>query len=197
MLQADTRASVECIASALSATSHPTHDAHYLFCLAQLSGPRESVRDKIAAGFLEIDRKLRKRKLLTDRNWSINLRDALKVQLGMDPGIAATMARARQVSPASAHLLELLPAQNRRDMARTMSLAARTGTMTPSALRRNIFPLRDSPLLDRLRDVWMSEPQLRATAGFMSRHGNSMDRKRAEEFSSPTAKIDLTPTPKR
>ena len=196
MLQADTRASVECIASALSATSHPTHDAHYLFCLAQLSGPRESVRDKIAAGFLEIDRKLRKRKLLTDRNWSINLRDALKVQLGMDPGIAATMARARQVSPASAHLLELLPEKNRRDMARTMSLAAQD--WNNDAIRfaeKHLSPEGIPPLLDRLRDVWMSEPQLRANlAGFMSRHGNSMDRKRAEEFfRPPTAKIDLTP----
>ena len=109
MLQADTSAAIEALASALSPSSHPTHDAHYLFCLSQMPGPREKVREKIAKGFLGVDRKLEERELLTDRNWSVNLRDALKAQLGFDPETSTSMARAEKISPTSVYVLGLLP----------------------------------------------------------------------------------------
>ena len=196
MLQADTSAAMECLASALSASSHPTHDAHYLFCLAQMTGPRESVRDRIVEGFLGIDHKLNQRRLLTDRNWSVNLRDALKAQLDFDPGTASRMTRAQKVSPASSHLLEQLPEPDRKSMAKTMVRS--TEGWNNEAIRfaeKHLSPDEIPSLLGTLRGVWKNEPRIRAyLVGFMSRHGNDMDRKLAEDFSRPPARgIDLTP----
>ena len=108
MLGADTREAMEIVAAAIATTSHPTHDAHYLFCLAQMPGPREALRADLAAAFLGIDRKLRKARLLTDRNWSVNLKDALQAQLNFDPATASSMAQSGDIPPASAHLLSLL-----------------------------------------------------------------------------------------
>jgi len=196
MLQADTSEAVEALASALSPSSHPTHDAHYLFCLAQMPGPREKVRDRIVEGFLGIDRKLHQRRLLTDRNWSVNLRDALKAQLGFDPGTVARMTRAKQVSPASAHLLDQLPEADRKSMAQTMIRS--TQGWNSEAIRfaeKHLSQNEISSLLGTLQGVWINEPRLRANlVGFMSRYGNDMDRKLAEDFSRPPASgIDLTP----
>lgn len=196
MLQADTEAAVQCIVSAFSETSHPTHDAHYLFCLAQLPGPRASSRDRIVRAFLGIDRKLRERKLLTDRNWSVNLRDALKSQLRFDPGMVSRIARTEQVSPDSAYLFDQLPEASRKAMAKKM--AGSTEGWNGDAIsfaERHLSHGEIAPLLGTLRKVWKGEPRLRATlVEFMSRHGNELDRKLAEHFSRPPASgIDLTP----
>lgn len=196
MLKADTSAAIERLASALSPSSHPTHDAHYLFCLSQMPGPRESVRDKIANGFLGIDRKIEERKLLTDRNWSVNLRDALKAQLGFDPETATRMAQAENISPASIQLLTLLPEENRKSMAQAMASSMKGWNREALGfVEKHLPPSAIPPLLITLRDVWKSELHLRPDLiGFFSRHGNEKDRKVALEFQRPpTSKIDLTP----
>ena len=196
MLKADTNAAMEGVASALTRSSHPTHDAHYLFCLSQMPGPRESVRDKIARGFLEIDRKIEERNLLTDRNWGVNLRDALKAQLEFDSGTADRMARSKKISPASVHLLSLLPEKDHRSMAQAMVSSPHGWNREALVFVEKHMPLPGlKPLLTTLRGAWKSAPQLRTDlAGFLSRHGTEEDRKIASEFQRPpTTRIDLTP----
>ena len=196
MLQADTSAAIEALASALSPSSHPTHDAHYLFCLSQMPGPREKVREKIAKGFLGIDRKLEERELLTDRNWSVNLRDALKAQLGFDPETSTSMARAEKISPTSVYLLGLLPGEDASSMAQAMASSVQGWNKEAlSFVEKHLPPSGIPPLLVTLRGVWQSEPWLRPDlVGFFSRHGNEQDRELALEFQRPpTSEIDLTP----
>jgi putative heme-binding domain-containing protein len=196
MLKADTSAAMEGLASALSPSSHPTHDAHYLFCLSQMPGPREIVREKIAKGFLGIDHKLEERDLLTDRNWSVNLRDALKTQLEFDPGTADRMAQSKKISPASVHLLSLLPEKDHRSMAQAMASGVRGWNREALGfVEKHLPPSAIPPLLTTLRGVWKSELQLRPDlVGFLSRHGSEEDRRAASEFQQPpTSKVDLTP----
>ena len=196
MLKADTKAAMEGLASALSPTTHPTHDAHYLFCLSQMPGPREAIREKIAEGFLGIDRKIDERNLLTDRNWSVNLRDALKAQLEFDPGTADRIARFKKISPSSVHLLSLLPEKDHRSLARAMSSATRGWNRDALNFLEKNMPLPGMmPLLAALRDIWKSAPRLRPDlVGFLTRHGTEEDRKIASEFQrAPSRRIDLTP----
>ena len=196
MLKADTKAAMEGLASALSPTTHPTHDAHYLFCLSQMPGPREAVREKIAEGFLGIDRKIDERNLLTDRNWSVNLRDALKAQLEFDPGTVDRIARFKKISPSSVHLLSLLPEKDHRSLARAMSSATRGWNRDALNFLEKHMPLPGMmPLLAALRDIWTSAPRLRPDlVGFLTRHGTEEDRKIASEFQrAPSRRIDLTP----
>ena len=196
MLKADTKAAMVGLASALSPTTHPTHDAHYLFCLSQMPGPREAIREKIAEGFLGIDRKIDERNLLTDRNWSVNLRDALKAQLEFDPGTADRIARFKKISPSSVHLLSLLPEKDHRSLARAMSSATRGWNRDALNFLEKNMPLPGMmPLLAALRDIWKSAPRLRPDlVGFLTRHGTEEDRKIASEFQrAPSRRIDLTP----
>ena len=196
MLKADTKAAMVGLASALSPTTHPTHDAHYLFCLSQMPGPREAIREKIAEGFLGIDRKIDERNLLTDRNWSVNLRDALKAQLEFDPGTADRIARFKKISPSSVHLLSLLPEKDHRSLARAMSSATRGWNRDALNFLEKNMPLPAMmPLLAALRDIWKSAPRLRPDlVGFLTRHGTEEDRKIASEFQrAPSRRIDLTP----
>mgnify|MGYP005728552015 FL=1 len=196
MLKADTKAAMEGLASALSPTTHPTHDAHYLFCLSQMPGPREAIREKIAEGFLGIDRKIDERNLLTDRNWSVNLRDALKAQLEFDPGTVDRIARFKKISPSSVHLLSLLPEKDHRSLARAMSSATRGWNRDALNFLEKHMPLPGMmPLLAALRDIWKSAPRLRPDlVGFLTRHGTEEDRKIASEFQrAPSRRIDLTP----
>ena len=196
MLKADTKAAMVGLASALSPTTHPTHDAHYLFCLSQMPGPREAIREKIAEGFLGIDRKIDERNLLTDRNWSVNLRDALKAQLEFDPGTADRIARFKKISPSSVHLLSLLPEKDHRSLARAMSSATRGWNRDALNFLEKNMPLPGMmPLLAALRDIWTSAPRLRPDlVGFLTRHGTEEDRKIASEFQrAPSRRIDLTP----
>ena len=196
MLKADTKAAMEGLASALSPTTHPTHDAHYLFCLSQMPGPREAIREKIAEGFLGIDRKIDERNLLTDRNWSVNLRDALKAQLEFDPGTVDRIARFKKISPSSVHLLSLLPEKDHRSLARAMSSATRGWNRDALNFLEKYMPLPGMmPLLAALRDIWKSAPRLRPDlVGFLTRHGTEEDRKIASEFQrAPSRRIDLTP----
>ena len=196
MLKADTKAAMVGLASALSPTTHPTHDAHYLFCLSQMPGPREAIREKIAEGFLGIDRKIDERNLLTDRNWSVNLRDAFKAQLEFDPGTADRIARFKKISPSSVHLLSLLPEKDHRSLARAMSSATRGWNRDALNFLEKNMPLPGMmPLLAALRDIWKSAPRLRPDlVGFLTRHGTEEDRKIASEFQrAPSRRIDLTP----
>ncbi len=196
MLQADTSEAVETLAAALSSSSHPTHDAHYLFCLAQMPGPREKVRDRIAEGFLGIDRKLHQRRLLTDRNWSVNLRDALQAQLGFDPKTGTRMSRSEKISPASAHLLTLLPEKERALVAGTMKRSDQGWNREAISFAEKYLPPAEIPLLlATFRNAWEHEPRLRPhLIGYLSRHGNEADRMLCEEFSRPPAgALDLTP----
>ena len=111
-------------------------------------------------------------------------------------GTVALMARAKQVSPASSHLLDQLPEADRKSMAEAMVRS--TQGWNNEAIRfaeKHLSPNEIPSLLGTLRGVWKKEPRLRANlVGFMSRHGNDMDRKLAEDFSRPPAsEIDLTP----
>ena len=196
MLHADTRESVEALAATFSSSSHPTHDAHYLFCLAQMPGPREEVRTRIVEGFLGIDRKLDRRKLLTDRNWSINLRDALRAHLELDPHTGPTLARSHQISPCNAYLLTLLPTEEQRVAAQKMKDSKNGWDPDAISFAEKHLPAADVPLLLRIfRNAWKRKPRLRPhLAGYFSRHGTETDKKLAKEFYRPPAsQIDLAP----
>ncbi|MDP6207413.1 MAG: hypothetical protein QGG01_03850, partial [Roseibacillus sp.] len=196
MLHADTSESVEALAATFSSSSHPTHDAHYLFCLAQMPGPREKARTRIVEGFLGIDRKLDRRKLLTDRNWSINLRDALRAHLELDPHTGPTLARSHQISPYNAYLLTLLPTEEQRVAARKMKNSEKGWDPDAISFVEKHLPAADVPLLlGTFRSAWKREPRLRPhLTGYFSRHGTETDKKLAKEFYQPPAsQIDLTP----
>jgi hypothetical protein len=127
-----------------------------------MPGPREKVREKIAKGFLGIDRKLEERELLTDRNWSVNLRDALKAQLGFDPETSTSMARAEKISPTSVYLLGLLPEEEASSMAQAMASSVQGWNKEAlSFVEKYLPPSGIPPLLVTLRGVWQSEPWLR------------------------------------
>ena len=200
MLGADTREAMEIVAAAIATTSHPTHDAHYLFCLAQMPGPREALRADLAAAFLGIDRKLRKARLLTDRNWSVNLRDALQAQLNFDPATASSMAQSGDIPPASAHLLSLLAKDQQSSAAATMSRAETGWTREGIAFVEKHLPSGDLPrLLPAFRRAWEKEPPLRPhLVNFLAQHGDETDRNRSRKFlEPPSSEIDLTPFAKK
>tara|TARA_B100001094_G_scaffold315972_1_gene356613 strand:- start:327 stop:1076 length:750 start_codon:yes stop_codon:yes gene_type:complete len=106
------------------------------------------------------------------------------------------MARAKSISPASIHLLSLLPEENRKSMAQAMASSMQGWNREAlSFVEKHLPPSAIPPLLTTLRGVWESELHLRPDlVGFLSRHGSEEDRKTASDFQQPpTSKIDLTP----
>lgn len=198
MLRADAPAAVATVAAALTPLSHPTDDAHFLFCLTQMPGVRDGPsRSRIARAFLAIDQKLESRKLLTDRNWTINIRDALQAHLELDPGLGKALPAGDSFGhPAHAYLLNLLPAETALAGARRM-LGQESG-WNAGALSLIQAQLPAEEILPRMRQQWQ-HPQFRPLlTGFLSTHGNEDDKKRVEEFRRPPAAgIDLAPFAER
>ncbi|NIP94361.1 MAG: c-type cytochrome, partial [Akkermansiaceae bacterium] len=171
-----------------------TNDAHYLFCLAQMPGPRDgATRSRIASAFLNLDRKLTTRKLLTDRNWTINIRDALEAHLELDPELAATMQKVPGFGhPSHAYLLTLLPGEIQAAGANAMA-GYRKG-WSAGALNFVQLHLAPAQLLPIYRSQW-EHPGLRPVlTTFLAMHGTDQDKKLVEEFYRPPAgQIELSP----
>ncbi len=198
MLHMDDRGAIRMLAESIEPTSHPTHDAHILFCLAQMPGPRkEESRSKIAAAFLQIDRKIAQRKLLTDRNWTINLLDALKAHLELDPQLGEAMREdAAFGHPAHAYLLKLLPENIQ--AAGALAMVEKQKGWNPEALSLVKQYLPPEVLLPLYRAQWEAPALRPVLTGFLTRHGNENDKKLVEKFyRPPAAGIDLAPFNKR
>lgn len=195
MLHADDKRAIHSLAVAVNPKSHPVQDAHHLFCLAQMPGERSNTaRGMIAEGFLRIDWKIARRRLLTDRNWTINIRDALQAHLKIDPLLVDKLAK-RSVEigePRNSYLLGVLPKEAQVAAARAM-LKARDG-WAPDSISFARRHLSSDDLLPLFRAEW-KHTELRPTlAEFLSKHGNDADKQLVEEFyRPPSADIDLTP----
>lgn len=195
MLKADNKQSIAKVATLLTPESHPTDDAHYLFCLAQMPGARgQDTRDRIVRAFLLIDQKLAQRKLLTDRNWSINLRDALKAHLEIDPLLGEQLARASAIAstPYHAYLLDALPREAQIAAAKAMLRAGTGWNAAAFGFVRKALP--PTELLPIFRTQWSKVDLRPHLTGFFTKHGHDADKQLVEEFyRPPSSDIDLTP----
>jgi len=195
MLHAEDAAVISKVAAMLRTESHPTDDAHYLFCLVQMPGERdEAARRAIAGAFLRIDQKIDQRKLLTDRNWSRNIRDALEINLSLDADLEAALGDHPAFGhPTQTYLLTLLSEPQQKAAARTMLERHAEERWSAQAIG---FALKLPPaeLLPVFRQQWQY-PELRpALVSFLTTHGDEGDRKRLEEaFRPAAARIDAAP----
>ena len=185
---------VEKVTSQLMPGTHPSDDAHYLFALAQIRGERSpQSRRRTAAAFLLLDQKLSARRLLTDRNWTANLRDAFEAHLELDPELGDQVAKHHAFGhPSQWYLLKFLPKEVQVSGARAMAERKTGWSAGAFSLVRQLLPPED--LLSLSRAQW-DHPQLRPVlAGFLAEYGDAEDRKRVEEFyRPPAAGIDLAP----
>ena len=70
----------------ITAESHPSADLHYLIVAARLPASRDKAhREKTAAAFVAIERKVKERKLNQDSNWEPRLKELYKALVDHDP----------------------------------------------------------------------------------------------------------------
>lgn len=196
MLKTTNELALPRLASGITSNSHPTRDAHMLFCLAQLPGERTKiVRERIAYGFLNIDRKRLARKLLSDRNWTINLRETLKSHLETDPMLSAEFSGYDRFLgyPEHAYLLDLFPKETQQRAARNMLTRTRTtwSATSLSFVRKYLTP---EDLLPLFRAQWKNPALQPHLAPFLSKHGTEADRELVKVYTEPpSGGVDLTP----
>lgn len=194
MLKCDSSKAIDRISTLFTSESHPTDDAHYLLCLAQMPGPRSaSARKQIAGAFLDIDRKIASRNLLTDRYWNANIGEALKAHLTLDPGLANAIAAHPDLGhPSHSYLLGHLTQDTQTKASRSM-LGHRDGWSADAlAFVQKRLPAKE--LLSLFRVLW-EHPHLRPSlSSFLSTQGNDNDKKLVADFyRPPAANLDLAP----
>lgn len=70
----------------ITAESHPSADLHYLIVAARLPASRDKAhREKTAAAFVAIERKMKERKLNQDANWEPRLKELYRTLVDQDP----------------------------------------------------------------------------------------------------------------
>lgn len=70
----------------ITVESHPSADLHYLIVAGRLPATRDKThREKTAAGFVAIERKMKERKLNQDSNWEPRLKELYKALVDHDP----------------------------------------------------------------------------------------------------------------
>lgn len=94
--------------------SHPTDDLHYLLVAARIPVDREAKHtDQIAKGLVDIEPKLRARKLPQDSNWEPRLGELFKSLVDQDPVLPIVMSRRPNFGyPGHVLFMSQLPAEH-------------------------------------------------------------------------------------
>lgn len=94
--------------------SHPTDDFHYLLVAARIPVDREAKHtEQIAKALVDIEPKLRSRKLPQDSNWEPRFGELYKALVDQDPVLPIIMARRPNFGfPGHAQFMSLLPGEH-------------------------------------------------------------------------------------
>lgn len=98
----------------ISDESHPTDDLHYLFVAARIPVDREAKHtEQIAKALVDIEPKLRARKLPQDSNWEPRFGELYKLLVEQDPVLPIMMAKRPNFGfPGHVQFMSLLPPEH-------------------------------------------------------------------------------------
>jgi putative heme-binding domain-containing protein len=97
MIEDDSPDSLRKVAAFFGPDANPIDETHYLIVLARLTAPRPAdITRKTADALLDLDHKLRQRRLNRDTNWPLRIAELHAALAGHDPGLNRALVEHRQ-----------------------------------------------------------------------------------------------------
>jgi putative heme-binding domain-containing protein len=181
LIEEEDSATLAKVAAALTPTSHPIEDIHYLIVLARLRGPRPPALTRcVATALLALDRKIRQRRLNRDSHWPLRIAEMHAELVRKDPALNAALLDSPDFGRPDHVLFTRAPGFDRRRAAEVFLTRSEKDVEFPwnAELVKLLGTLPEARSFPVLRRLWGQYGVDEAILPLLARHPDEADRSR-------------------